>query len=111
MFLGFAMMLGSIVFGLIVVRNSSECRIARHYLCHASGMMLSVALLALTAVYEYHGYIFFVWIYGMFWSGYNYSLKMFIYQKVRARNFARTWSFVQWFQAIPTVIGIPTTGK
>lgn len=48
---------------------------------------------------------------GIFCGGYHYSLKMYTYERVRARNFARTWGFVQCSQAIPIVIGVPFSGK
>lgn len=35
---------------------------------------------------------------GIFVGGYHYSLKMFTFEKVRARNFARAWGFVQFSQ-------------
>lgn len=43
-------------------------------------------------------------------GAYHYALKMFVYQRVRARNFARAWSFVQASQALPLVCGIPLAG-
>lgn len=48
---------------------------------------------------------------GIFCGGYHYSLKMYTYERVRARNFARTWGFVQCSQAIPIVIGVPFSGE
>ena len=36
---------------------------------------------------------------------------MYIYEKVRARNFARAWGFAQASMAIPNAIGIPALGK
>ena len=59
----------------------------------------------------YNGYVVFVWIYGIFNGGYHYTLKMYIYEKVRARNFARAWGFAQASMAIPNAIGIPALGK
>lgn len=74
--------------------------------------MCGLSILALTAVHgNYHGYVLFVWIYGIFCGGYHYSLKMYTYEKVRARNFARTWGFVQCSQAIPIALGVPISGK
>ena len=43
-------------------------------------------------------------------GGYNYSLKMYVYQKVRARNFAKAWGYVQCSQALPNMFGIPLAG-
>jgi len=36
---------------------------------------------------------------------------MYTYERVRARNFARTWGFVQCSQAIPIAIGVPISGE
>ena len=52
----------------------------------------------------------FVWVYGIFMGGYSYSLKMYVYQKVRARNFAKAWGYVQCSQALPNMFGIPLAG-
>lgn len=56
-------------------------------------------------------YGLFAWIYGIGLGGYHYALKMFVYQRVRPRNFARAWSFVQAAQALPLACGIPLAGK
>ncbi|XP_039289153.1 monocarboxylate transporter 10-like isoform X3 [Nilaparvata lugens] len=110
-YLGLAWTLGCAAFGLVVVHNSVECRIARQYLCQAAVFMCGLSILALTAVHgNRQGYILFVWIYGIFCGGYHYSLKMYTYERVRARNFARTWGFVQCSQAIPIAIGVPISG-
>lgn len=73
--------------------------------------MTGVSILAFTAVEGYNGYVMFVWIYGAFIGGYYYTLKMYIYEKVRARNFARAWGFAQWTMAIPNLIGVPVAGN
>lgn len=110
--MGLAWTVGCVAFGLIVVRNSVECRIARQYLCQASVFMCGVSILALTTVRgDRQGYVMFAWVYGMFCGGYHYSLKMYTYERVRARNFARTWGFVQCSQAIPIALGVPISGK
>ncbi|XP_025409199.1 monocarboxylate transporter 2 isoform X2 [Sipha flava] len=109
--MGLAWTVGCVAFGLIVVRNSVECRIARQYLCQASVFMCGVSILALTTVHGHRqGYVMFAWVYGVFCGGYNYSLKMYTYERVRARNFARTWGFVQCSQAIPIALGVPISG-
>ena len=73
--------------------------------------MAGIAILAFTAVEGYNGYVMFVWIYGIFCGGYNYTLKMYIYEKVRARNFARAWGFAQFAMSIPNLVGIPISGN
>lgn len=47
---------------------------------------------------------------GIFSGGYHYALKVYIYERVRARNFARAWSYVQAAQAFPILIGVPFAG-
>ena len=56
------------------------------------------------------GYLVFVWVYGLFLAGYQYSLKMFVFQKVRARNFPSAWGFVQASQGLSVLVGVPVTG-
>ena len=55
-------------------------------------------------------FLVFVWIYGIFLGGYQYSLKMYLFEKVRARNFASAWSFVQFSQGVSVVFGVPLIG-
>ena len=88
------------------IKNASR----RQYLCQASLLICGISLLSLTSVEGYNGYVIFVWVYGIFIGGYNYSLKMYVYQKVRARNFARAWGYIQCSQAIPNMFGIPIAG-
>ncbi|KAF4532380.1 hypothetical protein B566_EDAN004461 [Ephemera danica] len=109
-FLGFATALGCVGFGLVVVRPSEQCLISRQYLCQASMVGIGVSLLALSTVQGYHGYVLFVWIYGIFLGGFLYSLKMYVLERVRARHFTRTWGYVQGAEAIPALLGIPITG-
>ncbi|RWS18000.1 monocarboxylate transporter 12-like protein [Dinothrombium tinctorium] len=109
-FYGISVILGTAAFGFIVVKNSVECMIARQYLCQASSLMISASLLAFTTLGDYSGYLLFVVIHGFFFGGYQYSLKMFVYEKVRSRNFDRAWSFVQCVQSVPILVGVPITG-
>ena len=104
-YLGIAWTLGCCVFGCLVLRS-----IGRQYLCQASLLVCSISLLFLTTVESYNGYVIFVWLYGISVAGYHYSLKMFVYQKVRARNFSRAWGFIQCSQSLPTMFGIPLAG-
>lgn len=128
-YLGIAWMLGAMLFGLLVIRNSTECRIGRQYLCQASAFMCGLCMLALSEIHaNYQGYVIIVWSYGklsvmvlkdednslmnMFFSsgffcgGYHYALRMYIFERVRARNFSQSWSFVQFSQSIPIVLGV-----
>ncbi|XP_070508264.1 monocarboxylate transporter 2-like isoform X3 [Chironomus tepperi] len=110
-YLGCSWVLGCVIFGLLVVKNSVECRIARQYLCQTAMFMCGLTMLSLTTIRgNYHAYLLFVWIYGIFLGGYHYSLKMFTFEKVRARNFARAWGFVQFSQALPIALGVPFAG-
>lgn len=155
--MGFAWIFGAIVFGVLVIRNNAECRIARQYLCQVSLFMCAICLLALTKIQaNYEGYFIIVWTYGkhmtfsifrqlasilrhhtdfmtsesknsvshfhflssfapffsplfgvgFFCGGYHYSLRVYLFERVRARNFAQAWSFVQCSQSIPIVVGV-----
>ncbi|XP_057318758.1 monocarboxylate transporter 12 isoform X3 [Microplitis mediator] len=110
-YLGLGWTVGCVTFGLLVIRQNVECRIARQYLMQTAIFICGICILALTTVHgNYYGYVMFTWIYGIFCGGYHYSLKMYTYERVRARNFVRTWGFVQCSQAIPIAIGVPISG-
>ena len=53
----------------------------------------------------------FVWLYGASCGGYSYVFKTWLFSKVRARNFARAWSFAQLASSAPNLIGIPAASK
>ena len=106
--------MGCIFFGAVADNNNSssyDCRISKQYLCQAALLLCGISIMAFTAVEGYKGYIVFVWSYGIFLGGYQYCLKMYIYEKVRARNFARALGFAQSSTAIPTLVSIPLLSK
>ncbi len=51
----------------------------------------------------------FIWTFGICSGGYHYSAKMFLFQKVRARNFARAWGCLQAAQSLPLLLGLPAS--
>nr|CAH7727754.1 unnamed protein product [Callosobruchus chinensis] len=109
-FMGFASALGCVGFGLVIVKPSTQCLISRQYLCQAAMVGIGISLLALSAVQGYHGYVLFVWLYGVCLGGFTYSLKMFTLERIKARHFTKAWSFVQGAKSLPVIIGIPITG-
>ncbi|CAG9815882.1 unnamed protein product [Phaedon cochleariae] len=65
---------------------------------------------AVGAVQGYHGYVLFVWMYGVCLGGFSYSLKMFTLERVKGRHFTKAWGFIQGAKSVPVLIGIPITG-
>ena len=94
-YLGLAWATGCAFFGSLCIQKSGDCQVGRQYLCQAPLLICKITILSLTTVQRYKGYVVFVWVYGIFFGGYNYSLKMYVYQKVRARNFPRAWNYIQ----------------
>ncbi|XP_066139576.1 monocarboxylate transporter 2-like isoform X1 [Euwallacea fornicatus] len=109
-FMGFASALGCVGFGLITVKPSTQCLISRQYLCQTALIGIGISLLALSAVQGYHGYVLFVWLYGICLGGFTYSLKMFALERIRNKHFTKAWSFIQGAKSIPVLLGIPLTG-
>ena len=101
--------LGCCIFG-ILVRSSKKRKMSKQYLCQTAIILAGVSSIAFTIVSDYMGYLIYVWTYGIFSGGYSYCLKMFIYEKVRARNFARAWGFAQFFMGLTTLPGITISG-
>lgn len=110
-FFGLSSVAGVLVFALIIVKNSVQCLISRQYLCQSSSLILAISSLAFTGFNDYSGYVLFSSVYGFFYGGYQYALKMFIFDKVRARNFNRAWGFLQVSQSLPLLFGMPIISK
>ena len=96
--MGLAWVGGVILCGLLTV-SSLLPRHSRQYLCQTAGLGSGLALLILHSTHHW------VWISGLSSGAYIYALKVFVLQKVRARNFARAWSLVQMSQSVSILIG------
>jgi len=107
--LGLAWIVGVVFFGALTLNSSRECHIGRQYLCQFSLLTSSAAVLSYAKLEGETGFLAFLWMFGISTGGYHYTLKMFVFEKVRARNFARAWGFLQASQALPILFGIPIT--
>ncbi|CAL8110033.1 unnamed protein product [Orchesella dallaii] len=110
LYIGAGWILGSCIFGITVVQRNEDCRISKPYLYQGSTLVIGGALFALATLQGNHGLGSFCWIYGFGLGSYNYVLKAWTYEKTRAKNFARAWSFVQCAQGLGCILGVPATG-
>ena len=55
LYLGVAFCVGSAAVGAVVVNNSTECRIARQYLCQAALAVCALSIYALAAIRKERG--------------------------------------------------------
>lgn len=77
--LGLAWTVGCLAFSMLVLQNSTECRIARQYLCQAAVFMCGISILAFTLVNgNYQAYIMFAWIYGKFVTTFSFPLYILV---------------------------------
>lgn len=81
------------------------------FLFQVASVVCGISIMALIAANGHNGLAIFVWVYGFSLGAYSYSLKVYTYERVRARHFARAWSFVQWSQSVPILVSIPLTGN
>lgn len=58
----------------------------------------------------YHGLVLASGLYGASLGGSLYSLKMLTLERLRARQFAKSWALVQAAEALPILLGVPLTG-
>ncbi|GFR15119.1 monocarboxylate transporter 12 [Trichonephila clavata] len=110
-YLGLASALGSASIGFVVVKNSLQCFIARQYLTQASLLLMAGSLLAFVSLQGYSGFVLFAWVYGFFHGGFLYALKTFVFEKVRARNFARAWVMCKVAKPYPLLLECPSQVK
>ena len=64
-------------------------------------------MLALVSVQGYHGYLLFVWMYGLFMGGHEVALRVYCYERLKIKQYARGWGFVQGIRGIPYLVGLP----
>ena len=91
---------GRVCYSSLLTMSSVLPRHSRQYTCQTAGLGSSLALLFLTTTHHW------VWLFGLFSGAYAYALKVFVLQKVRARNFARAWSLVQMSQSVSVLTGV-----
>ena len=97
--MGIAWVGGVVISGLITV-SSLLPRHSRQYMCVTAGLGSGLSLMC--HQYSDHWY----WMCALATGSYHYNLKMFVFQKVRARNFARAWSLVQMSQSVSVLCGV-----
>ena len=109
--------------GVLIIRKSQDCFISRQYLCQSSLFLCGIIVCAVTTVTEFAGHSVFgksseprtssfsfhvsACVYGFMFGGYHYSLKMFVFEKVRSKRFPWAWSFLESAQAPVLFISIP----
>ena len=68
-----------------------------------------ISMLALVSVEGYHGYLMFVWMYGFFIGGFEVALKVYVYERLKIKQFSRGFAYIQSIKALPYLIGFPIT--
>lgn len=109
--LGCAFVVGCGLFGLLLTKKNADCIVGRQYLCQAAMVALGFSFISINTAQDYNGFVLFTWMYGVPCGGIHYSLKMLVFEKIRAKSFSRAWAYVEWAQSLPALIGIPVTGK
>ena len=109
--MGCAFVLGCGLFGFLLVRKNADCIVGRQYLCQAAMIAIGLSFLSINTAQDFNGFVLFIWMYGIPCGGLHYSLKMLVFEKIRAKSFSRAWSYVEWAQSLPVLVGIPATGE
>ena len=86
---------GCCLAGILVTR-----RLARQSIAQASCLACGLSILGLALAPNYTAHLALLSLYSCTAAAYCYSTKMFLYQKVRARNFGLAWGWVQCAQVI-----------
>ena len=110
-FLGAAYLLGCLVFGYIIIRDSSECAVSRRHLAQTCALMCGAFTLLLIMAKDFHSFALYSWAYGFASGGYYYTIKMYTYELVREKVMERGWGFVNSAQFVSYLLGPPLAGK
>ena len=104
-FQGVAFACGSLIFGLVVIRSSLRCMIARQYLCQLAALGCGLSTLLVTLATSFDAYALYIWTYGMCFGGYSYALKVYTYELVSVKLSERAWGFVVLAKSLPVTVG------
>ncbi len=104
-FQGVSLACGSLIFGLVVIRSSLRCMIARQYLCQLAAAGCGLSTLLLTLASSFDAYSLYIWAFGLCFGGYSYALKVYTYELVSVKLSERCWGYVVLAQSIPVTIG------
>ncbi len=104
-FQGVAFACGSLIFGLVVIRSSLRCMIARQYLCQLAALGCGLSTLLLTLATNFDAYSLYIWTYGLCFGGYSYALKVYAYELVTMKLSERSWGYIALSQSIPVAVG------
>lgn len=109
--MGIAYAFGTLLFGLLVVRSSLRCMIARQYLCQAAALLAGLASILFTMATGFNAYALYVTAYGFLSGGLHYSMKVYCCELVTMKLAERTWGYVTIMQSIPVLVGPPLACK
>ena len=82
----------------------------RVYLCQTTLVVLGLVSILFPSIQGNFGHNLYAAIYGFLAGGFNYNLKMHIYEMSKSRHFALMWSCVRGIQSIGVGIGVTTFG-
>ncbi|CAH1800176.1 unnamed protein product [Owenia fusiformis] len=107
--IGVSFVTGCMTSGCLLTKGGMSHHIGRQYICALSVFVCAVSIAFLSLVSCFHGCVVIACVYGIFCGSYAYTLKVYTYEVVRFILMERAWGFVQLAQAIPVLLGLPTT--
>lgn len=108
---GVSLAFGSLINGLLTMRSSAKCMIARQYLYQMTSCGCGVLLILFTIVEGLNASVLFVCGYGLLCGGLHHSLKVYILELVGRQLADGVWGTVTMAQAVPTLLGAPIVGN
>lgn len=107
-YLGLGFVLGCLGQGYIIIRNSNDCHISRRHLCQASAILCGLLTLVHILANDESSHALYAWAYGFSCGSYYYSLKMYVFELVKAKLMERSWSYICAVNGLFVLFGAPT---
>lgn len=110
-FLGISFTLGVSSCGLLVLRSSQKCLVAKQYLCLTSGCMCGITTMLFAMAHGIKSYILFVVVFGLSSGAFMYSLKLYVIELVTRRLAEVGLAYVYACLGMGLIVGTPAFSK
>ncbi|XP_053958188.1 uncharacterized protein LOC128863195 [Anastrepha ludens] len=71
--------------------------------------LIAIAILSLSFVVSFRWFCILGWLYGIGFGGFRYAFKVLALDRIKVKQFSKSWGLIKGVESIPVLISIPLT--